>query len=398
MKRILIILAAALLFSCAKKEGGYSVTIRFDGEFPEFKTDTRVVMFSDNPVESICDTSWVVKGIAVFSGIISSPGMCFFRTIGIDPESGETRDFAEIFLENAVYTITVNQDRGVETDVAGGGEVQHVTDSLRQLAREIYRRAGIATSYDTAGTYGADGRADSLAEAAIKGAAAEVEAAVGSYVRKNPESLFALYHAALNVEYISLDSAKRVLERFRDEEYENSVYIRKIKDYIERRGALSEGEQAPDFRISASGEEPASFSDYYRTNRFTILHFWISSAPGNEKYNLILRKLYSKYHWKGLGILSVSADRDTSAFEEALGRDRMGWPQWCDFKGRDSEALSLYMVRTLPSTYIVDSIGRIVMSLPEEDRIDTFLDGRLRVSETLSAQENAAQRRETTNK
>lgn len=391
MKRILIILAAALLFSCAKKEGGYSVTIRFDGEFPEFKTDTRVVMFNDDPTESICDTTWVVKGIALFSGIISSPGMCSFRTIGIDPESGETRDFAEIFLENAVYTITVNQDRGVETDVAGGGEVQHVTDSLRQLAREIYRRTGIVPSFGTADTAAGE-NADSLAaaaakEAAVKAAAAEVEAAVDSYIRNNPGSLFALYQIAQKVEYIGPDSAKRVLGRFGGEEYGNSVYVRKIRDYIDRRGALSEGEQAPDFEISAREGEPARFSDYYRKNRLTILHFWISSAPGNEKYNLILRKLYSKYHWKGLGIVSISADSDTTAFEEAVVRDRMWWPQGCDFRGPGSEAFSLYMVRTLPSTYIVDSIGRIVSSLPEEERIDPFLDSRLKVSEALYAQE-----------
>ncbi len=184
-------------------------------------------------------------------------------------------------------------------------------------------------------------------------------------------------------EYISLDSAEKILELFNRENIDNHVYIRKLKDAIGKKAALSEGHRAPDFRMKAADGNSISFSSEYLKNRFTILYFWSSGSKGSQDYHLILRKLYSKYRWKGVGMIGVSLDTDLEELNAAIVRDRAWWPHGFAPEGAESEVAQMYMVHNIPSTYVVDSTGIIVMAMPKEEKIDRFLDNKLKVSKLL---------------
>lgn len=381
MKKFLLIALSVLLFSCAEKGvGGYSVTIKFEGEIPEFKTDTRIVMFNENTIDKISDTTSVIKGIAKFNGFITSPDLCRIRTIGIDPETGQERDIAEFFLENATYTITVPENKEEETTVAGDGEIQHISDSLRLIAREIFNEEGLDSLIDPNAS--ASENSEAL-RASLSAFNRKTDSVINRYIADNPLSLFSLYHIAQCAEYIPLDSAEKILKIFHDENIDNHVYTMKLKDAISKRQALSEGHRTPDFNINTADGNTLRFSKEYLKNKFTILYFWTAESKGSQDYHLILRKLYSKYRWKGLGIVGISLNSDLDEVNAAIIRDRAWWPHGFDTKGYKSEIAGMYMVHNAPSTYIVDSTGIIVMSMPKESEIDPFLDNKLKVSRSL---------------
>ena len=64
MKKILMFLAAAVIIAaCGKKEeSGYKVTVKFEGDVPELKTDARIVMSNlDTSEYAINDTATVIR-------------------------------------------------------------------------------------------------------------------------------------------------------------------------------------------------------------------------------------------------------------------------------------------------------------------------------------------------
>jgi hypothetical protein len=84
-----------------KEESGYKVTVKFEGEAPELKTDARIVMTNGDTSEyAISDTASVVNGQAMFAGSVKSPDIVYIKFLGVDPKTGSERSICSFFLEN----------------------------------------------------------------------------------------------------------------------------------------------------------------------------------------------------------------------------------------------------------------------------------------------------------
>jgi thiol-disulfide isomerase/thioredoxin len=377
MKKFLLILAAVIMVAaCGKKEeAGYKVTVKFEGDVPDLKTDARIIMTNmDTSEYAINDTATVVNGQAMFTGSVKSPDLVVIRFLGVD-QSGSSRNICTLFLENDTYTISVPADTN-EEPVITGGRTQHVVDSLNTVAKNIIKAAKLDTLQSMFET--ATGVMKDSITTVRKKVYEDINNVFTNYINKHPHSMFALYQDAMQIEYMPADSAMKLEKEFASiPEYANNKYFKKIQKYVSGESNFAVGKQAPDFTENDPAGNPIKFSDIYKQNKITMVDFWASWCSPCRQFNPILRRLYYKYKNKGFGILGVSLDKEQDAWLDAIAKDRLPWPQVSDLKGWDNAVSKAYLVTSIPQNIFVDSTGRIVLSRAEEDEIDSFLNDNL---------------------
>jgi len=381
-KKIILLFSAAIVvaFCGQKEESGYKVTVKFEGEAPELKTDARIIMSNGDTSEyAICDTASVVNGQAMFAGSAKSPDIVYIKFLGIDPKTGSERSICSFFLENDTYTITVPQDPKEEAIITGG-KTQHVVDSLNTVAKNIIKKSHLDSLQNVFAT--TDNKIKDSIRIMREKVYTEINDVFTGYISKHPTSMFALLQQALQIDFTPADSAAKMMRQFAAvPEYADNKYFKIIKSSVENQSRFSIGKQAPDFTQNDAGGNPVKFSDIYKQNKITMIDFWASWCGPCRQFNPILRRIYYKYKNKGFGIIGVSLDQDRDAWIEAIGKDRLPWIQVSDMQGWSNAVSTMYLVKSIPQNIFVDNTGKIILRRAEEDEIDKFLDNALNDTE-----------------
>ncbi len=101
-----------------------------------------------------------------------------------------------------------------------------------------------------------------------------------------------------------------------------------------------------------------------------ILQFWMSEDQTSRTLNHQLKKLYSKYHSKGLEIYQVSLDGSKVLWEDALQTDNLTWTNVCDLLGANSSGALSYNVTEVPTNFILDRDGTMIGKNLFSSRLD----------------------------
>ena len=70
--------------------------------------------------------------------------------------------------------------------------------------------------------------------------------------------------------------------------------------------------------------------------------------------------LYNELHSKGLNIIGVSLDDDTTSWKNAIAKDKLTWTQVSNLKKWKDPIALAYQIEEIPSTFILDAKGNIV--------------------------------------
>ncbi len=125
------------------------------------------------------------------------------------------------------------------------------------------------------------------------------------------------------------------------------------------------GTVAKSFSFQIGGKE-ASLSDL--RGKVVILNFWASWCPPCVDETPSLNRLQTWIAPRGGMVLGVSADTDTSAYDQFLREHRVIFPTYRDpvEQGRLSQIGLDYGTSMYPETYIVDRRGRIARKIVGE--------------------------------
>jgi len=94
--------------------------------------------------------------------------------------------------------------------------------------------------------------------------------------------------------------------------------------------------------------------------KFIVLSFWASQDMNSRKQNRTLRKVYNKYHRKGLEIYQVSVDQDAKLWKKAIAEDQLNWINVCNPKTGSGSATRNFNIQQVPANYLIDKNGDIV--------------------------------------
>jgi alkyl hydroperoxide reductase subunit AhpC len=73
-----------------------------------------------------------------------------------------------------------------------------------------------------------------------------------------------------------------------------------------------------------------------------------------------VKAAYEKYKSRGLEIVGISLDRDKAAWEGAVKRVGITWPQATDYNAQGSKVANLYGVQYIPYIVVFDKNGKMV--------------------------------------
>ena len=100
-----------------------------------------------------------------------------------------------------------------------------------------------------------------------------------------------------------------------------------------------------------------------------MLNFWASWSQESTKLNVELKDIYKKYHTKGFEIYQVSLDTKKESWTRAINFDQLPWINVIDLNGRTSYFAKIYNVSTLPTSFLINPEGEIVLKNPTKNQL-----------------------------
>ena len=91
-----------------------------------------------------------------------------------------------------------------------------------------------------------------------------------------------------------------------------------------------------------------------------MIDFWASWCGPCKREMPTVVEAYDMYKNKGFGVVGVSLDNNAESWKQAIKEWNITWPQMSDLKGWQCEGASLYGVRAIPATVLVDQQGTII--------------------------------------
>jgi thiol-disulfide isomerase/thioredoxin len=118
---------------------------------------------------------------------------------------------------------------------------------------------------------------------------------------------------------------------------------------------------------------------------YVLLEFWASWCGPCRRKNPSIVGLYDKYHGQkydegkyGFDIYSYSLDRTKDAWVNGIYTDQLSWPNHTiNLSGDKNGADRAYGVQFIPTTFLIDPEGNIVMMNPSIENIQFLLDERM---------------------
>lgn len=186
------------------------------------------------------------------------------------------------------------------------------------------------------------------------------------FAERNPKALLSalIVDSMLNDPAVDLVRVKKIYASFSPElkKYKPGKSIQTKLDKIGKpatvAAAANVGSVAPDF--TAQNPDGKSISLKQSLGKVTIIDFWASWCKPCRVENPNVVALYAKYHAKGLNILSVSLDKDATAWRTAIAKDKLTWNHVSNLKEFEDPIALQYSINAIPSIFVLDAKGVII--------------------------------------
>ncbi|WP_340066163.1 AhpC/TSA family protein [Ascidiimonas aurantiaca] len=314
MKKILFILLSTLSISCTQKpEPQFSLS----GTTKGIEDGTMLYLYNSLTKENM-DSAGIHNNIFTFNTVLpESPLRVILKT----------KDYSHyrfLWLENRPMTFDAGATNFREAQVTGS-----LSEELSQSLK---------------------GETDTLPEEEV--AKKEIK-----FVRTHPNSIVS---ANILSVYATTWGKEKTLELFAQfsTENKNSVYGKKIENYIELMAEPDIGEKFVDFAMADVEGNPKKLSDV--KGKVILLEFWASWCAPCRKENPNLVETYNRFHPKGFEIFAVSLDEEPENWLKAIEKDALTWHHVSDLLGSDNEAGLIYGVNGIPDNFLINEQGVII--------------------------------------
>ena len=144
------------------------------------------------------------------------------------------------------------------------------------------------------------------------------------------------------------------------EAYKSNERIARFINSVEVAKKTAVGQKFIDFTMNNPEGKEVKLSDFISKNKYTLVDFWASWCGPCKAEMPNVVAAYKEFNKKGFGIVGVSLDNDEAKWKAAIKDWGMTWPMMSDLKGWQCEGASLYGVRSIPSTVLIDQEGTII--------------------------------------
>ena len=138
---------------------------------------------------------------------------------------------------------------------------------------------------------------------------------------------------------------------------------------------LKPGTRAPEFKLKTYDGKDISLSQY--RGSYVVLDFWASWCPDCRRDIPAMKALYEQFRDYGVQFVGISFDTDRELWAKTYWEQyQMHWTQVSELKKFKKNTLidQLYKINWIPSMYLVDPEGKIVMGTVEVNKLKTKLE------------------------
>ena len=135
---------------------------------------------------------------------------------------------------------------------------------------------------------------------------------------------------------------------------------------------LKPGTDAPDINLQTIGGKQFSLKSL--RGKYVVLDFWASWCPDCRKDSPYIMSLYEKFAPKGVEFVGVSFDTKAEAWKNGVEKLGIKYTQVSDMKHmRESAVAQTYCVKWIPTIYVVDPEGKVVLGTVMSDKVGAYL-------------------------
>lgn len=147
--------------------------------------------------------------------------------------------------------------------------------------------------------------------------------------------------------------AQRPLYEQLSDEAKNSYYGKKIYQELYPVGQV--GQKVPDFTVKDEAGKSYTLKSLLKGKKYLVLDFWASWCGPCRREIPNVKKQYALYKDKGLEVVSISIDKNATAWKKAVKEEQLQWPNFLSPAVADE-----YRVKAVPTMYLLDSEGNVV--------------------------------------
>lgn len=340
------LLLTIIFFSCQTTKDKFSIKGTIAGVETGKVYLQKVV---DGRPQSI-DTTDVVNGEFTFTGKMELPDLRVLRL-------NEQDYIAQLFLDNSKVTIAAKKDSIQAAKITGSPSQDLFQTYMTEVETMNKQMSGLQERYQQAM---ASNNVDEVKKIQIDYQALmdNMKVFTKNFVKEHNTSVVAAYitlaQLASQIESAELDT---IIAGF-PQEIGQSEYVVKLKEIADGMRKTAIGTVAPDFTMNDPQGKSIQLSSL--RGKVVMIDFWASWCTPCRQENPNVVKVYQQYHDKGFEILGVSLDRTKEDWEKAIKDDQLNWLHVSDLQYWQNNAARLYMVNSIPQTYLLDKEGKII--------------------------------------